>query len=241
MALHPLALTPDSIPSPSDAGFPGSNLEGAVVPHMQQWMLEASRSFQGLWVTVGTRSGLGNLVNVKTSNSLYLKTQGYSSRCKLNTKSRKWSYWSAWQQTLGVPPLLPFSQCSPYPHLYPSIVIPVAPLCLYYSPASRHSAFSKGCSGVSTGRCEGTERSRTFRNHLLQCTAVDGICAHQHSQPRARVLSLLWLSPLAAPWRLHRRVSASHTAALLNQYICTAILGLVKSCPTYNQGKELLP
>lgn len=63
---------------------------------MQQWMLEASRSFQGLWVTVGTRSGLGDLVNMKTSNSLYLKTQGYSSRCKLNTKNRKWSYWSAW-------------------------------------------------------------------------------------------------------------------------------------------------
>lgn len=115
VALHPLALTPDSIPSPSDAGFPGSNLEGAVVPHMQQWMLEASRSFQGLWVTVGTRSGLGDLVNVKTSNSLYLKTQGYFSRCKLNTKSRKWSYWSAWQQTLGVPPPSAFFTVQPLP------------------------------------------------------------------------------------------------------------------------------
>lgn len=159
-------------------------------PIMQQWMLEASRSFQSFWVTVGTRARLWGLLNVKTSNSLYLKKLCYSSRCKLNTKNRKWGYWSVWQQTLRVPTSSACFTVKPSPSPLPQhcnssgSALPATLL-----PHILHHFLR-----AAQERREGTEKDRSLQSPLLKCTSVDGIPAHQQSAQSQGAFTIVTLS-----------------------------------------------
>lgn len=128
-----------------------------------------------------TRTGLRNLLNVKTLNSLYLNKRCYSSRCKLRSAKEV-------IRSLGVlcpcpPHPTPSSvlQCGPYP-----TPTPLALLCLCNSPASLHSAFSKCCCGAGLEGWEGTEQNSS--ETPVKCTFVNGIPTHQRTQSRARPL-----------------------------------------------------